>query len=63
MNKIENEIKNLKCPNCNTETLYLKLNKRFDASFKFYIFCEKCTRGIGQITWDNNIKIYEEKKL
>lgn len=47
-----------KCPNCNEPSLYVIKNNRSDASFKYYIHCDKCKQWVGRINWNDEFIYY-----
>ena len=49
---IEKEI----CPLCKTNSLYKVKNQRADASFEYFVHCDKCHEWIGTIRYNGKFK-------
>jgi len=45
---------NIECPHCKTKSLFKSKNMRADASFEYFIHCDKCKKWVGKIEWESN---------
>ena len=60
---MEKIIKEKVCCWCKTNSLYVIKNQRADASFEYFVHCNKCRKWVGEIDWDGKFNFLKNKEM